>query len=53
LWQGARIVSLAEAGDAAFRSAARGDLRGALLWTALVLGLAEVVLASPWRRQGR
>ena len=50
LWKGARIVALGDAGDAAFGSAARGDLRGPLLWAALALGLAEVVLASLWRR---
>jgi hypothetical protein len=53
LWKGARVVSLADAGDAAFGSAARGDLRGPLLWAALALGLAEVVLASLWRRVAR
>jgi hypothetical protein len=53
LWRGARIVSLDEAGPGAFSSAARGDLRGPLLWLALVLGLGEVGLASVWRRQPR
>ena len=53
LWKGARIVSLADAGDAAFGSAARGDLRGPLLWAALLLALAEMALASLWRRQPR
>jgi len=51
LWKGARLVSLGNAGDAAFGSAARGDLRGPLLWVALVLGLAEMALASLWRRE--
>lgn len=51
LWKGARVVSLGDAGDAAFGSAARGDLRGPLLWVALVLGLAEMALASLWRRE--
>ncbi len=50
LWRGARILSLEDAGGAAFGSAARGDLRGALLWAALILGLAEMALASLWRR---
>jgi hypothetical protein len=50
LWKGARIVSLRDAGDAAFGSAARDDLRGLLLWAALALALAEVALASLWRR---
>jgi hypothetical protein len=53
LWNAARIVSLADAGDAAFSSAARGDLRGPLLWAALLLALAEMSLASLWRRQPR
>jgi hypothetical protein len=51
LWKGARIVSLANAGDAAFSSASRGDLRGPLLWTALLLGFMEAGLASGWRRR--
>jgi hypothetical protein len=53
LWKGARIVSLGAAGNAVFGSAARGDLRGPLLWAALALALAEVLLASLWRRQPR
>jgi hypothetical protein len=53
LWKGARVVSLADAGHAAFGSAARGDLRGPLLWAALLLALAEMALASLWRRQPR
>ena len=36
---------------AAFSAAARGDLRGPLLWSALLLGLAEVGLASAVRRR--
>jgi hypothetical protein len=51
LWSGARIMSLGKAGDAAFSSAARGDLRGPLLWTALLVGLAEAGFASGWRRR--
>ena len=51
LWPGARIMSLGKAGDAAFSSAARGDLRGPLLWTALLVGLAEAGFASGWRRR--
>jgi hypothetical protein len=51
LWRGARLVALADAGDATFSSAARGDLRGPLLWAALLLGLAEMALASLWRRE--
>jgi hypothetical protein len=51
LWKGARVVSLAQAGDAAFSSASPGDLRSPLLWTALLVGLIEVGLASGWRRR--
>jgi hypothetical protein len=51
LWKSARVTALAQAGDAAFSSASRGDLRGPLLWTALLLGLTEVGLASGWRRR--
>jgi len=51
LWHGARIISLGKAGGAAFSSAARGDLRGPLLWTALLVGLAEAGFASGWRRR--
>jgi hypothetical protein len=51
LWRGARIVPLDRAGAAVFASAARGDLRGPLLWAGLLLGLTELGLASAWRRQ--
>jgi hypothetical protein len=51
LWKGTRIVSLARAGEAAFSSGSRGDLRGPLLWTALLVGILEVGLASGWRRR--
>jgi hypothetical protein len=51
LWKGARIVSLAEAGNAAFSSASSGDLRGPLLWMALLVGLMEAGLASGWGRR--
>jgi hypothetical protein len=51
LWKGARVVSLAGAGEAAFSSASRGDLRGPLLWMALLIGIMEVGLASGWRRR--
>ncbi len=51
LWKGARLVALQDASDAAFSSASRGDLRGPLLWLALVAGMAEVGLASAWRRR--
>lgn len=46
LWRGARTADLREAGAVAFAGSARADLRGPLLWTALLLGLAEVALAS-------
>jgi hypothetical protein len=51
LWRGARVVSLREAGGAAFSSASRGDLRGPLLWMALLVGLVEAGFASGWRRR--
>jgi Aerotolerance regulator N-terminal/von Willebrand factor type A domain len=50
LWR-ARVVSPDAAGDAVFASAARGDLRGPLLWAGLLLGLSEMGLASAWRRE--
>jgi hypothetical protein len=51
LWKGARLTSLDDVGDDAFSSASRGDLRGPLLWLALIAGLVEVGLASSWRRR--
>ncbi len=51
LWEDARVVSLADAGDAAFSARARGDLRSPLMWLVLALGLSEVVLASIWRKR--
>jgi hypothetical protein len=51
LWKGARVVPLAEVGEVAFSSAGRGDLRGPLLWMALLVGLVEVGFASGWRRR--
>jgi hypothetical protein len=51
LWKGARVVALADVADAAFSSASRGDLRGPLLWMALLVGIMEVGLASAWRRR--
>lgn len=51
LWRGATIVPLDQAAASAFSAGARGDLRGALLWFALLLGLAEVGLASVWGRR--
>ncbi|MGH7578846.1 MAG: hypothetical protein ACREM9_01645, partial [Gemmatimonadales bacterium] len=51
LWDGARVVPLAESAELAFSAGAMGDLRGPLLLAALLLGLAELALASLWRRQ--
>jgi len=51
LWNGARLESLRDVADDAFSSASRGDLRGPLLWLALIAGLAEMGLASGWRRR--
>jgi hypothetical protein len=45
LWKG-RVVGAAEGGTAAFALAARADLRGALLWLALLAGVAELLIAS-------
>jgi hypothetical protein len=50
LWPGARVVSLQDAPGAAFAGAGRASLQGPLLWLALLLGLAEVGLASGLRR---
>ncbi|HEX2249354.1 MAG TPA: BatA domain-containing protein [Gemmatimonadales bacterium] len=52
LWRGVRIVPLGEAGDVAFSYGSRGDLRGPLLWMALLVGILEVGFASGWRRHG-
>jgi hypothetical protein len=51
LWKGARVVPLAQTGDLAFSSTSRGDLRGPLLWMALLVGMVEVGMASGWRRR--
>jgi hypothetical protein len=51
LWKGVRMVALKDAAGDAFSSGSRGDLRGPLLWLALIAGLAEVGLASVWRRR--
>ena len=50
LWPTAQFVDAADAADTVFQAAARGDLRSPLLWLALLLGLAELGLASVWRR---
>jgi hypothetical protein len=51
LWDGARVVPLAETAELVFSAGAMGDLRGPLLAAALLLGLGELALASVWRRQ--
>jgi hypothetical protein len=51
LWSGARVTPLEETAELAFAAGALADFRGPLLLAALLLGLAEVGLASRWRRQ--
>jgi hypothetical protein len=50
LWDGATIVTPEEGPSRAFSLGIRSDLRGPLLWGALLLGLAEILLASVWRK---
>jgi len=50
LWPGARLGGLDQASALAFRTGARSDLRGPLLWLAFGLALGEVGLASVRRR---
>lgn len=50
LWEGATIVSPEEGPSRAFSLGIRSDLRGPLLWGAFLLGLAELLLASVWRK---
>jgi hypothetical protein len=50
LWR-ARVVGPDAAGAEVFAAAARGDLRGPLLWAGLLIGLTEMGLASAWRRE--
>ncbi len=50
LWPGVRVVSLEDAAGAAFAGVGQASLQGPLLWLALVLGLAEVGLASGLHR---
>jgi hypothetical protein len=50
LWPTARVLDLERAPAQAFAGAARGDLTALFLWLALLLGLAEVGLASWWKR---
>jgi hypothetical protein len=51
LW-GARVVGIEGAGRAAFALAARSDLRGLLLWVALIAGILELVVVAWGRRRG-
>lgn len=53
LWPEARIGEPDRAGALAFHAGATSDLRGLLLLAALLLGLAEVALASAVRAKGR
>jgi hypothetical protein len=46
LWPGARVAPLDGIAAAAFTLSARADLRGALLWLALLLGAAELLVAA-------
>lgn len=50
LWRGARVVDLRDVPGAAFAGRGRGSLQAPLLWLALLLMLAELVLASGVRR---
>jgi hypothetical protein len=50
LWR-ARVTAPDEAAGAVFAAGARGDLRGPILWAGLLIGLAEMGLASAWRRE--
>jgi hypothetical protein len=50
LWPTARVVTGAEAGAAAFALGARSDLRGPLLWVALALAIAELLVAATGAR---
>lgn len=51
LWRQARLVAPKSAAEAAFASTGRASLEGPLLWGALLLGAAEVLLASGGRRR--
>jgi hypothetical protein len=50
LWEGSRVVPLSQAPGAAFAGAGRASLQGPTLWLALLLAMAEVVLASGLKR---
>jgi len=51
LWPEARVGPVDRAGELAFQAGATSDLRGPLLWAALLLGLGEVALATAGRRR--
>lgn len=50
LWAGARVEPAHRAASLAFTRHARADLRGPLLWLALALGLADLLLGASIRR---
>jgi hypothetical protein len=50
LWR-ARVAAPDGAAGEVFAAGARGDLRGPILWAGLLIGLAEMGLASAWRRE--
>lgn len=50
LWR-ARVTGPEKAAGEVFAAGARGDLRGPILWAGLLIGLAEMGLASAWRRE--
>jgi len=52
LWRGARMAPEDRAASAAFAAGGRADLRGAFLWLAAALALADAVLAGTRRRGG-
>lgn len=50
LWHGVSFATPDEGPGQAFSLGVRTDLRGPALWAALLLALAEVILASVWRK---
>lgn len=49
LWGAARVVEADQVPNQVFRHAAQADLRGPLLWLAVLLGIAEFLLAGRMR----